>query len=82
MQMTETDEVGEVLSRVSTWPAEKRLVLTQKILQTLTRDLSMKPQPQKTLKDLLGLLKTEGPTPSDEECKRFLEEELLRKHGS
>ena len=82
MPVTETDEVGEVLSRVSTWPAEKRLALTQKILQTLTRDLGSKSPPQKTLKDLLGLLKTEGPPPSDEECEKLLEEELLRKHGS
>ena len=34
-----------------------------------------------TLKEALGLLKTNGPAPTDDEVRRVLAEELLRKHG-
>ena len=33
-----------------------------------------------SLKDLLGILKTDGPAPTDEECRAILEEELIKKH--
>jgi hypothetical protein len=37
--------------------------------------------PQKgSLKDLLGILKTDEPTPNDDECLSILEEELMKKH--
>ena len=35
---------------------------------------------QGSLKDLLGVLKTSKPSPSDEECRAILEEELIKKH--
>lgn len=37
--------------------------------------------PKKSLKDLVGLIKTDGPPPNDEECQRLLEDELLKKYG-
>jgi hypothetical protein len=77
----ESDEVVEVLTRVSTWPPAKRLALAQELLQTLTGDLGARTSSHTSLKDLLGLLKTQGPPPSDEECDRILQEELARKHG-
>jgi len=82
MPATEADEVVDVLTRVSTWPAAKRLALARELLQTLSGDLSSVPASRKSLKDLLGLLKTEGTPPSDEECDRILQEELARKHGT
>jgi hypothetical protein len=36
---------------------------------------------KKSLQELLGLIKTDGPPPNDEECRRLLEEELLKKYG-
>jgi hypothetical protein len=33
-----------------------------------------------SLKDLLGVLKTDAPSPTDEECRVILEEELTKKH--
>ena len=80
MATTEIDEFGEMLNKVRAWSTEKRLALTQQILQTLSGDLGGPPAPQQTLKDLLGLLKTENRPPSDAECEKIVEEERLRKH--
>jgi hypothetical protein len=33
-----------------------------------------------TLKDLLGILKTDGSPPNDDECRAILEDELVKKH--
>lgn len=40
------------------------------------------PAHRKSLKDLLGLLHTDQPPPSDDACDRILEDELLQKHGT
>ena len=40
------------------------------------------PAQRKSLRSLLGLLASGEVPPTDEECDKILEEELLRKHGS
>jgi hypothetical protein len=74
-------DVGEILDRISDWPAADRLRLAQEILGGVSRDLRSRPARGTSLKDLLGLLDLGAPPPSDEECQRILEDELLRKHG-
>ena len=81
MQAAETDEVREVLNRVSGWPAEQRLALARDILQTLAGGVPAKASSRQSLKDLLGVLRVAGPPPTDEACEAILEEERLRKHG-
>ena len=81
MSTTQADPVGEVLNRVRLEPAETRLALIHRVLETLQRDLGTRPAEKRSLKTLLGLLQPAGPTPSDEECERILEEELMRKYG-
>lgn len=80
MATTQIDEIGEVVNKVRTWSTEKRLALTQQILQTLSRDLGRLSSPHKTLKDLLGLLKSENLPLSDAECEKIIEEERVRKY--
>jgi hypothetical protein len=53
---------------------------TVKLLET-TETHPVNPPPRKgSLKDLLGILKTDAPPPNDEECRAILEEELIKKH--
>ena len=72
MAATKPDEVVEVLTRVRAWPTDKRLTLAEMLLQTVRSDFTTAPRP-KSLKGLLGLLKTEGLPPSDEACAAILE---------
>lgn len=40
------------------------------------------PVPRKSLEDLVGLLDTGGPPPTDAECERIRDEELSRRYGA
>jgi hypothetical protein len=77
-----TDDYTTVLARVESWPLHTRLAFAQDVLRSLGRELPPGSQPpRRSLRALLGLLHVPGPAPSDEECRRMLEEELLRKYG-
>jgi hypothetical protein len=82
--VTTADETAAILDRVRNWPAESRLALAQKILGTLGGDLrpDVEPRPKGTLADLVGLLKTDGPPPTDEEIAQMLHDERMRRYGS
>lgn len=73
---------ADLLNIIRRWPAGRRLALARQILQTLEEDLPSGPPQKKGLSALLGLLRTDGPPPTDEECERLRDEELLRKYGS
>lgn len=74
-------ELEDVLQRVSNWPAEVRLALARRLLETLETEPS-KPSRGVPLEQVLGLWSTADPPPTDEECDRILAEELQRKHAS
>jgi hypothetical protein len=76
MSTVSRTEIDEVFDRVEAWPEEARRDLLEMILGTLNGA----PKPQAKLRKRLGLLKTDGPPPTDEECRQILEEELMRKH--
>jgi hypothetical protein len=76
----EFEPIGEVWEQVKTWPPSRRLTLARRILESLELSETGASSPRKSLKGLLGLLKTDVPPPTDEECQRILEEELMKKH--
>ena len=53
---------------------------TVKPLGTIETHPASPPPRKGSLKDLLGILKTDAPPPNDEECQAILEEELIKKH--
>ena len=76
MSVLERDPVNEVLDRVNTWSPAQRITLARRILESLEdRPISGLPR-ARSLKDLVGLLKTDAPPPGDEECRQILEEGL------
>ena len=77
----DSKEMFEVLQRVKTWQPDMRIDLARRILETLVpRQI---PPPPRTMspEDIFGILKTEGPPPTDEECKKIVEEERMKKYG-
>jgi len=81
MSVVEKDPVNEVLDRVNTWSPAQRVTLARRILESLeARPISELPR-TRSLRNLVGLLKTDAPPPSDEECRQNLEEELTKKYG-
>lgn len=76
-----TYEMFEVLERVRTWDMEMRIDLARRILDTLGSPQIPPPPRTMSPKDIFGILKTDGPPPTDEECKKIIEEERLKKYG-
>ncbi len=79
-----TREVEEFLRQVETWPAENRLALVRRVLETLeVKPTSAAGELQgPSAQQVLGLWSSGGTAPTDHECDLILVEELLRKHAS
>ena len=74
-------EMFEVLDRVRTWDTEMRIDLARRILETVVPTRPLKPAQTMSLDEVIGILKTDNPPPSNEECKKIVEEERLKKYG-
>ena len=73
-------EMFEVLERVRTWDAKMRIDLARQILETVVPPQILPPQTM-PLDEVIGILKTDAPAPTDEECKKIIEEERMKKYG-
>jgi hypothetical protein len=76
MSTVSRDEIAEVFDRVEAWPEEAR----RDLLEMISHTLEGASKPQEKVRKRIGLLKTEGPPPTDEECRQILDDELMRKH--
>jgi hypothetical protein len=80
MSVSESSHVEGLLDQLKGWPSSDRLRLARMILETLeagTPEASPRPR---SLRDILGLLKSDNPPPTDQQCQALLEEELAKKH--
>ena len=75
MSAAEDDAVSEVMDRVSTWSHSQRITLARRSLESIEGPLAPEQPGVRSLKNLVGLLRTDSPAPSDEECRKILEEE-------
>jgi hypothetical protein len=79
--------VADVWARVQAWPAAQRIALATRILQSLEREQprpaepAAPPKARKTVADLWGAWATDQPPPTDEDVKRIIDEEIMRKYG-
>ncbi len=71
----------EVLQRVKTWKPEMRIDLARRVLETMVPEQIPPPPRTMTLEEIQAIMKTDKPPPTDEECKKILEEERLKKYG-
>ena len=78
----EANEVADILSRIKTWSVPSRITLARHILESVERGPVIEPPPRKRpVSHLIGLLKADAASPTDEEVERIIEEERLRKYG-
>ncbi len=78
MSVAQVDDVQQVWQRIRSWPQPLRLSLAAKILQSLEAEQT---RPKKSLGDLVGILETNKPPPTDDDVEQILEEERMRKYG-
>lgn len=77
------EEFSEVLERLEKWPERDRWILSQRLLEGLEIKKRPLPRPPMTLSldEIEGMLATDKPAPDDETCRRWIEEERMRKYG-
>jgi hypothetical protein len=76
-----SNEIHEVLSRVTSWPVSDRIVLARQILETVGAEPSTVKRGY-SAEAVIALLQMPQPAPDDSACQQILEEERLRKYGS
>lgn len=82
MSTAEANEMADILNRVKSWPVPSRIELARHILETVEGRPAVEPPPRsRPVSDLVGLLRADGPAPTDEEVEQIIEEERLRKYG-
>jgi hypothetical protein len=84
MSRTETPEYQAIRETVARWTPEQRFALIHEMLNMLAGDSPASGTPgrrRRTLTHAIGLGRGEGPPPTDEEVRRWLEERRLEKYG-
>jgi len=76
-------ELESLVQQVKSWPAETRIALARRVLETLeaTADASPPGRRGPSALEVVGLWNPGGAAPTDEECDQILVEELHRKHS-
>ena len=80
MSIKESAKFTGFLGELKSWPSSERVRLARMILGTVEAPPGSAPPRQGSLKDLLGILKSNAAAPTDEVCRAMLEEELIKKH--
>ena len=78
MESVNLKEIFEVWDRVRTWDPEMRIDLARRILETVVPSRIQPPPQTMSLDEVVGIAKTDAPPPTDEDCKKILEEERLK----
>ena len=81
MQSANLKEIFEVWNRVRTWDPEMCIDLARRILETVVPSRIHPPPQTMALDEVIGIAKTDAPPPTDEDCKKILEEERMKKYG-
>ena len=81
MSLDSTTPLGELWNHVVRLPPNERRELADKILESLEREAPQQPTEGKSVMKMLGLWAGATPPPDDKECRRILEDELLKKYG-
>jgi len=81
MNSVEPAEYHDVFETVRQWPPEARRDLLRDVLMTLHDEGPPRPTRGFSADEVIRLLKPDQPAPTDEECDRILEEELMKKYS-
>ncbi len=81
MTAIQNQELVDIFNRVKDWPLDMPITLARRILETAETPLIAEPPRTLSLDQVIGILKTDAPPPTDEECKRIIEAERMRKYG-
>lgn len=81
MSTAESRDISDVLERVRAWTPGMRVVLARRVLETVESASISEPPRNLIFEDVAGLLRSDAPPPTDEECDRIIEQERAGKYG-
>jgi hypothetical protein len=81
MMVASNFQLEELVEQVKSWPAETRIILARRVLETLEEPPRKPARMRPTVDEFRGMLRTDGMAPTDEECEAILVEELTRKYS-
>jgi hypothetical protein len=81
MRSVESAEYREVFETIRGWPPEARRNLLRDVSRTLDEGGAALSTRGYSADEVMRILGPAAPAPTDEECDRILEEELMRKYG-
>jgi hypothetical protein len=81
MTSVEPAKYHDVFETVRQWPPEARRDLLRDVLKTLDDERPPRPTRGFSADQVVQLLHSDQPAPTDEECDRILEEELTKKYS-
>jgi hypothetical protein len=74
-------EYHDVFQTIRQWPPEARRDLLRDVLKTLNDERPHRSTRGFSADQVIRLLRSDQPAPTDEECDRILEDELMKKHA-
>jgi hypothetical protein len=81
MNSVEPAEYHDVFETVRQWPPDTRREFLRDVLKTLHDERPTRPKRGFSADQVIRSLQPAQPAPTDEECDRFLEEELMKKYA-
>ena len=81
MNRIEPAEYRTIFETIRRWPPEARRDFLRDVRKTLDDERPARPTRGYAADEVIRMLKPDRPAPTDEECERILEEELMRKYG-
>jgi hypothetical protein len=83
MNAADPHQMAMILDQIKAWPVPSRITLARRILESVEETPAVGPPIRRpSLRDLVGLMKSDREPPDDEECRRIIEEERWKKYGS
>ena len=79
-QMFRENEITEILTRVDQWSQEDRVALAYQILREMRIKLLSDP-PRRTLERALGIGRSEGPGPTDDQADAMMAQHRQEKYS-
>lgn len=77
----ETQDIGDILLRVETWPTEKKLTLARRLMQDIEAAATAQRPRGYSAEEVVALLRMPQPAPDDETVKRWIDEHRVEKYG-
>ncbi len=81
MIATTTSELSEVLNRVRAWTPAMKITLARKVLESIGPPEVSPPARTMAIDEVIGILKTDAPSPDDMQCAEIVAAERARKYG-